>query len=130
MENQRHEVVHERDLAWQTSRQLADGGALLWKTLVGGGQDGADGLSLGLAKIPPGEALRLHSHEQSEIYLVLEGEGLVDVGGERHGVEPGSAVFVPGGAVHSCENSGDSDLLLAYAFPARSIEEVEYVFDR
>lgn len=129
MENRRHQVLHERDLGWQTSRQTALGGALLWKTLASGGEDDENALSLGLARIPPAETLRRHSHEQTEIYLILEGSGMVEVEGERHDVEPGSSVFVPGGASHCCENTGERDLLLAYVFPTRSIDEVEYVFD-
>ncbi len=44
-------------------------------------------------------------------------------------VEAGSAVFVPGDVLHSCENNGASDLRVAYVFPADSFEEVEYVFE-
>ena len=76
----------------------------------------------------PGEALREHRHRQAEIYLVLQGTGVVRVGGEARPVGAGSAVFIPGNAPHSCENTGAPDLRFAYVFPASSFEEVEYVF--
>ncbi len=60
---------------------------------------------------------------------MLEGSGLVRVGAEELAVEAGSAVFVPGDALHSCENTGASDLRVAYVFAADSFEEVEYVFE-
>lgn len=59
-------------------------------------------LTLGIAKMPPGGALHEHHHREAEIYLVLAGSGSVRVGSEDRPVEAGSAVFVPGGAVHSC----------------------------
>ena len=60
---------------------------------------------------------------------MLEGSGLVRVGGEETTVEAGTAVFIPGDAPHSCENTGASDLRVAYVFPADSFDEVEYVFE-
>ncbi len=60
---------------------------------------------------------------------MLEGSGLVRVGAEELAVEAGSAVFIPGDALHSCENTGASDLRFAYVFPADSFDEVEYVFE-
>ena len=51
------------------------------------------------------------------------------VGDEELIVETGSAVFIPGDALHSCENTGTADLRVAYVFPADSFEEVEYVFE-
>ncbi len=53
---------------------------------------------------------------------MLEGSGLVRVGAEELAVEAGSAVFVPGDALHSCENTGASDLRVAYVFAADSFE--------
>jgi oxalate decarboxylase/phosphoglucose isomerase-like protein (cupin superfamily) len=54
---------------------------------------------------------------------------LVRIDGKARPVEAGSAVFIAGNVVHSCENTGASDLRFAYVFPANSFAEVEYVFD-
>jgi len=86
-------------------------------------------LTMGIAKVPPGEALREHRHRQAEIYLVLEGTGSITIDGETRPVSAGSAVFIPGNALHSCESTGSSDLRFSYVFAADSFEEVEYVFD-
>lgn len=42
---------------------------------------------------------------------------------------PFSVRFIPGNALHSCENTGTSDLRIAYVFAVDSFEEVEFVFE-
>jgi mannose-6-phosphate isomerase-like protein (cupin superfamily) len=83
----------------------------------------------GIASIPPGEALHEHRHRQAELYLVLEGNAMVRVGSVARPIEAGSAVFIPGNAVHSCENTGASDLRFAYVLAADSFDDVEYIFE-
>jgi mannose-6-phosphate isomerase-like protein (cupin superfamily) len=124
-------VSREVDQEWETwsEEEIPQKGLVFWKTLISKGITRSENLTLGIANLPPGGALREHRHTQEEVYLVLEGSGLVRVGDEELIVEAGSAVFVPGDALHSCENTGTSDLRVAYVFPADSFEEVEYVFE-
>ncbi len=124
-------VSREGDQEWETwdEEEIPQKGLVYWKTLISKGVTDSENLTLGVASLPPGGALREHHHRQEEVYLVLEGSGLVWVGAEELAVEAGSAVFVPGDALHSCENTGASDLRVAYVFPADSFEEVEYVFE-
>ncbi|QIN83464.1 cupin domain-containing protein [Rubrobacter tropicus] len=84
---------------------------------------------LGVAKMPPGGTLGEHRHRQAEVYLVLSGSGCVRVDGEEAPIEAGSAVFIPGDAAHSCENTGASELRVAYVLAADSFEDVDYVFE-
>lgn len=44
-------------------------------------------------------------------------------------VGPGVTVFIPGNAVHSLENRGDTELRFAYVLDADSFADVQYVFD-
>ena len=67
-------------------------------------------------------------HEQPEVYLVLEGSGVVTIDGSTRRVDAGAAVFIPGNAAHSIECTSDTDLRVAYAFAADAFEDVEYVF--
>jgi quercetin dioxygenase-like cupin family protein len=124
-------VVEESAREWETwpEEEVAARGLVYWKTLLSADLTHSEALTMGIAKIPPAEALREHSHRQAEVYLILEGAGSVRIDGEARPVGAGSAVFIPGNVVHSCENTGTSDLLFAYVFPADSFEEVEYVFD-
>ena len=123
-------VRRERDLDWETyeEAEIPKKGLVYWKTLISGGVTPSERLTLGVASLPPGGALHEHRHSQEEVYLVIEGNGLVRVGGEEFAVDAGSAVFIPGDVAHSCENTGSKELRFAYAFPADSFDDVEYVF--
>ena len=124
-------VVQEETCEWETwpEEDVAKRGLVYWKTLVSGDLTHSEALTMGIAMVPPNEALREHRHQQAEIYLVLEGTGSVTIDSRTRPVAAGSAVFIPGDALHSCENTGTSDLRIAYVFAADSFEEVEYVFD-
>ncbi|HLL40355.1 MAG TPA: cupin domain-containing protein [Rubrobacteraceae bacterium] len=124
-------VGREVDQEWETwsEEDIPQKGLVYWKTLISKGVTRSENLTLGVARLPSGGALNEHRHTQEEVYLVLEGSGLVRVGGEEIAVEAGSAVFIPGDARHSCENTGTADLRVAYVFAADSFEEVEYVFE-
>jgi quercetin dioxygenase-like cupin family protein len=124
-------VVEESAREWETwpDEEVADRGSVYWKTLVSGDLTRSEALTMGIAKVPPAEALHEHRHRQAEIYLLLEGTASVTIAGKTRPVAAGSAVFIPGNALHSCQNTGTSDLRVAYVFAADSFEEVEYVFD-
>ena len=111
-------VVQESAREWETwaDEDVVERGLVYWKTLLSGDLTNGEALTMGIAKIPPSKALREHRHRQAEIYLVLEGTGSVKIGGKSRLVGAGSAVFIPGNVVHSCENTGTSDLRFAYVF--------------
>ncbi len=65
--------------------------------------------SLAEASIPAGGSTQRHHHRLTEeIYLVLEGEGELEIDGERRHVSPGDAALIPAGAWH--EITAGSDL--------------------
>ena len=125
-------VVGEGDLEWGTWEDEGDvekRGLVYFKMLISGDVTRSGELTMGIARMPPGEALRRHRHEQAEVYLVLEGTGLVEIGPVVRPVGAGTAVFIPGNEFHSLENTGASDLRFAYVFAADSFGEIEYVFE-
>ena len=124
-------VSRESDREWETWSEgdIARRGLVHWKTLISAGFTQSEQLTVGIASIPPGAALHEHRHRQAEIYVVLEGNGMVRVGSKALPIEAGSAVFLPGDAVHSCENTGTSELRFAYVLAADSFDDVEYVFE-
>jgi quercetin dioxygenase-like cupin family protein len=123
-------VVHEHDCEWQSwpQEQVAERGNVRWKTLISAGLTGSDSLTLGVARLSPGETLRAHRHKQAEAYLVLDGAGIVTIDGSAHAVGPGAGVFIAGNAVHSVESTGQTELRVAYVLAADAFEDVEYVF--
>ena len=57
--------------------------------------------SLAQATLDPGQTTQRHYHRRSEeIYFVLEGEGEMELEGERRTVALGDAVLIPPGAWH------------------------------
>ncbi len=83
-----------------------------------------------MARVPSDGKLSAHRHEQPEIYLVLDGTGIVTIDGSPSAVSPGVSVFIPGGALHSVRSTGTTDLRFAYVLAADSFEDVTYVFDQ
>src|SRR5947207_15410748 len=58
------------------------------------------GLELGVYVLVAPEPDRQQPHEDDEVYVVLEGSGVLEVEGERVPVQEGAAVFVEAGAEH------------------------------
>jgi mannose-6-phosphate isomerase-like protein (cupin superfamily) len=57
--------------------------------------------SLAEASLTSGQATERHYHRASEeIYFVLEGEGELEIDGQRRTVTPGDAALIPAGARH------------------------------
>jgi len=52
-----------------------------------------------------------HSHAiQEQIYYILEGEGLMEIDGERTVVQPWTVIHIPPGVTHAIYNTGMVDL--------------------
>jgi quercetin dioxygenase-like cupin family protein len=64
--------------------------------------------SLAEATLRAGGTTERHYHSQTEeIYLLLEGEGELEIDGERRHVVPGDAALIPNGAWHEITASTD-----------------------
>jgi hypothetical protein len=61
-------VVQESAREWETwpDEDVADRGLVHWKTLLSADVTNSEALTMGIAKIPPGEALHTHIHLQAE----------------------------------------------------------------
>ena len=67
--------------------------------------------SLAEARVPPGTTTAAHYHPLTEeIYYVLEGRGLMLLGGEQREVATGDAIAIPPGQVHQITNPGPGTL--------------------
>ena len=58
------------------------------------------GLEIGVYALVAPEPDRQQPHEDDEVYVVLEGSGVLEVEGDSVAVSEGSAVFVEAGADH------------------------------
>ena len=57
-------------------------------------------LSVGTYSIPAGGTDNQEPHTEDEIYLVTAGRAVLESGGDRIAVQPGSVIYVPAGEVH------------------------------
>jgi len=87
----------------------ADGSTI--RELCGLPTGGTVNQSLAEATLEPGQTTQRHHHaETEEIYFVLEGEGDLELDGDRARVRPGDAVAIPPGVWHELRNAGDGRL--------------------
>lgn len=63
--------------------------------------------------IPPGAGIGSHRHEgEDEVYIIEQGQGVLDDGSNRSRVEAGDAILTGNGDSHAIENNGDTDLVI------------------
>jgi len=70
---------------------------------AGGGYEvvhASPGLELGVYVLVAPEPDRQQPHADDEVYVVLEGTGVLDVAGERIELDAGHSAFVPAGVEH------------------------------
>jgi mannose-6-phosphate isomerase-like protein (cupin superfamily) len=75
------------------------------------------GLELGVYELVDPEPDRQQPHEDDEIYVVLEGNGVLEVEAERFEVGVGDALFVPAHARHRFTSYERLSLLVVFARP-------------
>jgi mannose-6-phosphate isomerase-like protein (cupin superfamily) len=112
-------VRHVEESTWMQWDDPRDG-ALSFTSTIGDGSTPSNDMTAGQAKVPVGGWLGLHSHEATEIYHVLAGEGMVLLAGEEQPVRAGSFVFIPSGCVHGIRNTGARELEFFYVYAADS----------
>jgi len=103
-------------------------GTVRWRTIFDADQTpGTSGMVVGVAEFGPGDRLLAHRHSAAEVYLGLEGEGVVTIAGQDHRMAPGVALFVPGDAEHATV-AGPAGLRFLYVFAKDRFSEVHYSF--
>ena len=98
------------EVAW---RQFPDhfGGALS-KPLVMAETAGSRHIDYRISMYQPMAYVKLHKHKvQEQVYHVLDGEGLMEIDGERHVVRKHDVIFLPPGVEHAISNTGLVDLV-------------------
>ena len=84
--------------------------------------------SLAHAVVRLGDTTWKHRLRTSEVYYILEGEGMMHIDGESAPVRPGATVYIPPQAVQSITNSGSRDLVfICIVDPAWRREDEEVV---
>ncbi len=80
--------------------------------------------SLAHATVSPGQTTLPHKLKTSEVYYILEGEGIMHIDGESANVGPGQTIYIPPYAKQNIENTGSKDLIfLCIVDPAWRAED-------
>jgi putative monooxygenase len=71
----------------------------------------------GVTAFDGGAAIPLHLHDCEESVLVLEGQAIAEIDGERHALAPGDVTWVPAGVPHRFLNaSGTQPLRIFWTY--------------
>ena len=84
--------------------------------------------SLAHAIVKPGDTTWKHRLRTSEVYYIVEGEGIMHIDEESRPVKPGSTVYIPPRATQCVTNCGMNDLVfICIVDPAWRREDEEIV---
>jgi len=84
--------------------------------------------SLAHAIVMPGQTSLVHKMKTSEVYYILEGEGLMYINEESEKVHAGQAIYIPPSSKQYIKNTGKADLkFLCIVDPAWKKEDEEII---
>ncbi len=87
---------------------------------------GCNSVTQFIGLIPQGRAPD-HFHRYDEVIYALDGEGVLEIGGEQAPIHPGTCIHLPRGLVHCLANTGETELRVLGVFrPAGSPAEAYY----
>jgi len=124
-------IRREADLEWESwdDAELKARSDVRWKLLLSGERTPTAELAMGIAEIAPGATLIGHRHAHAETYYITKGKGRMRIDGVESEIGPGTAIYIPPDAQHSCRCDSDTPLEFIFTFPCDRFEEVVYRFD-
>jgi mannose-6-phosphate isomerase-like protein (cupin superfamily) len=84
--------------------------------LLGREQFGSKNLAITWVDCAPGSMQAVHGHPDNEqVYVIVRGRGVMQVGAEMQEVSEGTLVVIPRGAAHAIKNASDEPLVFVSA---------------
>lgn len=82
--------------------------------------------SISHSLVEPGKKSVLHKMKTSEVYYILDGEGILHIDDDKLNISKDQAIYIPPNSKQYIENSGESDLkFLCIVDPAWKKEDEE-----
>ena len=78
---------------------------------------GAKNFTAGISTFAPGSGIFLHTHDCEEIVVILDGEAVGEIDGERYTLRPFDISFVPPRVPHCFRNESDGPFTMMYIYP-------------
>jgi mannose-6-phosphate isomerase-like protein (cupin superfamily) len=85
--------------------------------------------SLAVAMIGPGLSSSPHALKTTEVYYILEGEGIMMIDGEERTIESGDAIYIPPMATQYLRNTGSKDIVFICIVDPAWREEDEIIYE-
>ncbi|WP_159586664.1 cupin domain-containing protein [Chelativorans xinjiangense] len=109
MSERKSVIRHIAEVAWR--QYPGHFGSALSKGLVTPDSAAAQHIDYRISTYQPMAYVERHVHKvQEQVYHVLEGEGLMEIDGEKRVVRKHDVAFIAPGSWHSIENTGLGDL--------------------
>ena len=84
--------------------------------LLGRGQFGSRNLAITWVEGELGSMQAVHGHpDHEQVYVIVRGHGVMQVGSEMQEVGEGTLVYIPPGAAHAIKNTGEGPLVFVSA---------------
>ena len=111
---------HINEIEWETFTG-EKWGPLRWKELLNLAQGISKEFIFGLAELPAGGKLPLHTHQQAETDYILSGKARIRLGSRSVESTPTSALYFPGKQPHSIEALGSDPLRYIYTYACEKL---------
>jgi putative monooxygenase len=79
---------------------------------------GSEHLTNGITRFEPGAKIALHFHNCDESVVIVEGEAVCEVDGNRHVMRQYDTTFVPAGVPHRFVNESDKPMAILWTYGA------------
>jgi quercetin dioxygenase-like cupin family protein len=76
---------------------------------------------MGHVSVFAGGSVPEHSHEQEEVYFIIDGQGVLIVDGEEQPVQSGSYAYIQPNQTHLLKNTSSSELKMLFCYAPKSI---------
>lgn len=84
-------------------------------------------LAVTWVEVAVGAKQRPHHHEAEQVYVIVQGSGLMQVGDQSRPAKRGDLIYIPGSATHGIENTGSE--VLIYVSAATPNWDITSVYD-
>ena len=78
---------------------------------------------MGHVTIYPGGSIPLHSHGQEEVYIIVAGEGIMEVDGSKETVKAGTYIYIVPHAKHLLQNTSEQNMIMIFCYAPKAIVE-------
>ena len=79
---------------------------------------GSQHLTSGVTRFEPGSKIALHYHNCDESVVIVEGDAVAEVDGQRHAMKRFDTTFVPAGLPHRFINESDRPMAILWTYAA------------